>query len=803
MKILSSILLVLLLFTGCVNTSPENANIEPKQTLINEANSGNTKAILKLVEHYEFPATKEGLYYFNKWYDNLYNEKDLEQLVKVADVYYEYNSMFINGKSKASKLYEFAAIKGNIKANFRMIDKYVYEYRYDKAKEIEDKIIDTLSYEQLLELYMVYDKRYSHTDKARISQYFKDKYSSVPFEIKFQELRTMLYNHSNQTNQSIDEIVSTSQNADELLKVAKLLSSQYMYDKSIEIYKKCSKLDPNNGDTYFNLAKAYEYINYKENEELIIKYLEKAAKLNNKEALAKLLNRYSSDKKHADSFLRLKSEVEKTKEGKFLLAEHYRGTRFNDKANAIYSQLAEEGDERAILSLALLTQSSYFYDPEEYMLIKKWQDYILNQQDTQLKRDFIHEITTNSTYKWYYNDLVEQFSQESNIVNNENILALRELAVANRYQNITLAISYYQQAADAGDVKSIINLADTYLYKQDAEYEKGEKLLREVFQKGDIQAGYKLANLYKNPPYVFKDKKDMKKAIEIYEKLAEKDEIVAMSRLVEYLMYADCEDYGYSDNIDTSLIDTEKGFYYASKLLEARGSGTDYAWIGWAYANGKGVKKDLNKAEEYYLEAAKKGYIKAYYNLAWFYYKNNNTKTLDIIELNYEKARKYIEEGVKYGDSDCINLLGIFYQNGYSVEQDMQKAVQLFESIAPYNRYAAYNLASYYKDQKDYENAFKYYQYSHDGQYASATIELGVLYELGLGVEQDMQKAFDLFLYAYEHKYDKSQKDYAAYKLGLFYQYGKGEIKKDINKAKEWYNLSNCEDAKAALKTLK
>ena len=74
-----------------------------------------------------------------------------------------------------------------------------------------------------------------------------------------------------------------------------------------------------------------------------------------------------------------------------------------------------------------------------------------------------------------------------------------------------------------------------------------------------------------------------------------------------------------------------------------------------------------------------------------------------------------------------------------------------------------------------------------------------------LGLSYRSLKNYNKAIEYYERAYknNTSQKDIAAYNLGLVYQYGKDKIKKDIEKAKEWYKNSNYKKAKNKLKELK
>ncbi|SFV87271.1 hypothetical protein MNB_SUP05-SYMBIONT-4-854 [hydrothermal vent metagenome] len=67
-----------------------------------------------------------------------------------------------------------------------------------------------------------------------------------------------------------------------------------------------------------------------------------------------------------------------------------------------------------------------------------------------------------------------------------------------------------------------------------------------------------------------------------------------------------------------------------------------------------------------------------------------------------------------------------------------------------------------------------------EGQY-----EMGLMYELGAGVKQDLKQAFGWYQKSAHQKHAKAQ-----YNLGIFFALGKG-VEKDIKQAKEWIRCAN------------
>ena len=796
MKILSSLLFITLFFAACTNISSTNRNIDSKEKLIQKSNNGNIPAMLDLVEFYNFPETKEGLYYFNKWYPLIEKSEDIQGQTNIAKIYYKYSDMFINGKEKATAILIKTSDLGDINSSVLLIKKYLQGYANKDANQLLNKVIDKLSKEQLSDLYTEFSKKYDKKPTAKILETMKKKGFEEPFIVKIEYLKSLIYSRTDTQKEKISNFVNeviTSKNTENMLATAQLLKRQYNYkNDAIKLYEASLKYDSSNSQVYYDIYRIFNYSRSKDtlniDKQTAISYLEKASDLSNEDASNELLRIYAKSQEYINEYVKLKEKLLQKDKGKLVLAKYYKTHGKNNAANELFEELAEKGNIDAIIEITTRTQSKYNFDPEEFQLIKKWQEYAIKSDDKELKKEIIKKITL-SYRKKYFTDFLEEL-KKSDTQDYKNILTLRNLAKESyRAYDYQEAIKYYTLASSYGDIFSKRSLAKLYLDSKVNKYDESVKILEELTNKGDEEARKDLISLYTYPPYGYE--KQPLKAMEIYKKYALKGDIRSIEKLTIFYICDTCGNGKY--------IDYKEGIKYLNQLIKLRGEARDYATLAWLYNYGKGVEVNLEKAKENYLIAIDKGYKSGYYRLANLYY--HDDKTLPIIRLDYNEALKYLKLGYEEHDKDSAFLLAKFYEKGFGVKKDLEKAVEYYKRVAYSNDSVSNFLGNYYKKRKEYENARKYFSYAASNNYGESLIDLGVLYEKGLGGKKDINKAIEYYERAY--KKNTSKKDIAAYNLGLVYQYGKGDIKKDIKKAKEWYKNSNYKKAKDKLKGLK
>jgi len=167
----------------------------------------------------------------------------------------------------------------------------------------------------------------------------------------------------------------------------------------------------------------------------------------------------------------------------------------------------------------------------------------------------------------------------------------------------------------------------------------------------------------------------------------------------------------FANDFDLAIKDYEKGdyvkalntFYMLAKNDDAKAQYN----VGFIYANGLGVEKNLMLAQQWYEKAAKQGNGAAQYNLAQLYQEEGQKDA-----HAYEKAKYWYEKAIEAEIKDAYTNLGVMYLEGLGVEKNQNKAFGFFEKGASLG----------------------------DG---ASQVNLAVLYAWGEGVTHDKMKAYE------------------------------------------------------------
>ena len=234
------------------------------------------------------------------------------------------------------------------------------------------------------------------------------------------------------------------------------------------------------------------------------------------------------------------------------------------------------------------------------------------------------------------------------------------------FRNPAKAADAYQQAADAGSKWAMIILGDM-LRKGDGipvDYERARKLLESAIAAGDVQNGAQsLGDLYRlaDPPF-----RDPFKAAESYQRAVDAGSSSAMVSLGDMLRKG--------DGIQADYPTARKLFEAAIAAGNVQNGAQS---LGDLYRLADPPFRDPVKAEAAYQQAADAGNSWAMISLATMLRKG------DGIPVDYERARKLLEEAIASGDiQNGGQALGDLYRLSDPPFRDPVKALHAYGQAA-------------------------------------------------------------------------------------------------------------------------
>lgn len=192
-----------------------------------------------------------------------------------------------------------------------------------------------------------------------------------------------------------------------------------------------------------------------------------------------------------------------------------------------------------------------------------------------------------------------------------------------------------------------------------------------------------------------------------------------------------------------------------------------------------GTERDLEAAYQNFEKATELGKVEANFYLGilsdWYSYP----------EQDYAVAIDYYEA---CGDNPYAELaLGFLHYYGQGVEEDTEKAKEMFQSVVDDGCMEGYlGLGDIANMEEDYDAALEYYtKAAEEGTeqlyVANAMNNIGWMYDNGTGVEQDYEKALEW----YEKAAELNNTD-AMCNIAWSYLSGSG-VEGDAEKALEWF----------------
>lgn len=134
-----------------------------------------------------------------------------------------------------------------------------------------------------------------------------------------------------------------------------------------------------------------------------------------------------------------------------------------------------------------------------------------------------------------------------------------------------------------------------------------------------------------------------------------------------------------SDNIEQDVDKAIKIWWICDKLYD---SGEACFFLGKAYSNNDD-EMFYETTMKYYQKALDKGVEEAYFPLGYMYFNGYG------VEKDVDKALELFESSVKSKDKDGLYFLGFLYATGFKVKKDVKRAKRLFRESAELGNEAA------------------------------------------------------------------------------------------------------------------
>lgn len=355
------------------------------------------------------------------------------------------------------------------------------------------------------------------------------------------------------------------------------------------------------------------------------------------------------------------------------------------------------------------------------------------------------------------------------------------------------AVQYYKEGSDRNHSACQYRLGKCYLKGTGviADNNKAFSLFKESSLQGYPHATFMLYKCYLNAWGTEKDEKTAIKYLKEASKLKhaqscfilgkyyEVGKIVEKNEKKSLRLYIDSAKLGYApaqeklgDVYRQGLLGSDaspkKSFNWYLKAAE-QGKSSAQFYVGYYYASGYGVKKDLKQAFEWYTKAAKQKNSAALNNLAICYEYGKGT------ELDLTKAVSYFEESAKLGNITAQKNLANCYRNGTGVISDPCKVFYWTLEAArkgdidSQEKIALYYLKGYgtttnqteallwytrhYSETMRIDNAdeaFDFLKRKADEEDPQALYIVGKCLQYGVAIEQNIRNAYTYFQRAAE-----------------------------------------------------
>lgn len=335
------------------------------------------------------------------------------------------------------------------------------------------------------------------------------------------------------------------------------------------------------------------------------------------------------------------------------------------------------------------------------------------------------------------------------------------------------ALALYTSSAEQGNPKASLKLANFYYTGQmvEKDYLIAFEWYKKAFLLGNREATSKLAHMYEHGEGV---NIDYIKAYDLYHQAAINGEAYSQYKTGYILLH--------SGVIEKNV---EEAFKW---LLNAADQNIKQAQTEVAKLILSKDKLELSEkkiAIEWLEKASANNESEATYLLGEYYLKG----IPGIITANEKKGLELLQKSADLNCVKAMNRLGRIYLYGEYVIKDINTAYKWYNRAASFDSSEAQYMLGwiYLSEYKNKSNkltpAISWFELAADNQNVDAMLELGKIYENGMGVNRDLKMAYRWYSKAYS--YDNSNL-MALYKISIALETGSSGFK-DRKTAFEYY----------------
>ncbi|TXR53128.1 sel1 repeat family protein [Reinekea thalattae] len=565
MKIMMTMFFVsVLALSGFSSASNQGDSVltqqDPKEVLIERANSGDVEAMIELDERFLFHQYLPGLILYKEWYDIVLESTDADAIYLYASMYIKYQDMYFDGMIKYLDLLDRAQQLGSNEAFYQLVNMYesvhtvgvfgtgypgsdeVYFYNNRKVfnddyslEDLHIDLIETSSVERLDDLYEYYRTNNGSKELAKkLAEDIKDKLKDEGFSLTLEPAYEAFFDKriSEQKKAKLIDDLLLSDNKKVILFAAGRLRYSNP-DKSIEFYEKSLSLDLTERERLISYSVITHIYKKAKDEASLVYFTEKEIEdIGGYNATSDLLEIYQKDaeskQKYEDNFNRIEPYILKDPNAKRALADYLYKSGLRSVGVSMLEELANQGDDEAIVSLAKKTNDKAISD--------KWLKHILDSNNPKLM------LEVSEGHHYYEKGLLKAIYDQT--ISNGYIYYLRDSYFAFYNEDEAYAIDSMRQLIEAGDAESISNFVSQYdsyddILKQ--EYTAYvEDLYQELVEADNLRVIHDFALMhYKSQYFLNKRLGDPKEALKYFEKSADLGNDFAVYQMARFYKYGD------------------------------------------------------------------------------------------------------------------------------------------------------------------------------------------------------------------------------------------------------------------------